>query len=266
MPEFTLQTTFLRRSRGSTRMSNWEPPRYAPRSRDENLAPLLPRAGRLSASSHSEDGPETQPRAKGEERRPKMTRGATRDGATDVGRPAHAIVLAAGSGERLRPVTERWLGEHRPKQYCTFVGTRSMLQHTLDRVKTVVPQRNIVTVIAQEHERYLASAVPAPFPGTLVRQPVEPRHRRRRLSAARLRARARSRCDRHDLPVRPLHLSRGPLPPVRDGQLSPVPRPRGLAAPARACRRPRSRPTTDGSRRLRRCPARRSLRCDRSSG
>ena len=100
-----------------------------------------------------------------------MTRGATRDGAPGAGRPAHAIVLAAGSGERLRPVTERWLGEHRPKQYCTFVGTRSMLQHTLDRVKTVVPQRNIVTVIAQEHERYLASAVPAPFPGTLIRQP-----------------------------------------------------------------------------------------------
>ncbi|HEX2465430.1 MAG TPA: sugar phosphate nucleotidyltransferase [Thermoanaerobaculia bacterium] len=100
-----------------------------------------------------------------------MTRGATRDGATGARRPAHAIVLAAGSGERLRPVTERWLGERRPKQYCTFVGTRSMLQHTLDRVKTVVPRRNIVTVIAEEHERYLASAVPAPFPGTLVRQP-----------------------------------------------------------------------------------------------
>jgi mannose-1-phosphate guanylyltransferase len=100
-----------------------------------------------------------------------MTRGAIREGATDIRRPAHAIVLAGGSGERLRPVTERWLGEYRPKQYCTFVGTRSMLQHTLDRVKTVVPQRNIVTVIAAEHERYLASAVPAPFPGTLVRQP-----------------------------------------------------------------------------------------------
>jgi mannose-1-phosphate guanylyltransferase len=83
----------------------------------------------------------------------------------------HAIVLAAGSGERLRPVTSRWFGEHRPKQYCTFVGTRSMLQHTLDRVKTVVPESNIVTVIAEEHERYLPSAVPAPFPGTLVRQP-----------------------------------------------------------------------------------------------
>jgi mannose-1-phosphate guanylyltransferase len=101
-----------------------------------------------------------------------MTRGATSHGAPDAGNLPHAIVLAAGSGERLRPVTERWLGEHRPKQYCTFVGTRSMLQHTLDRVKTVVPQSNIVTVVAREHERYLSAAVPPPFPGTLVRQPA----------------------------------------------------------------------------------------------
>jgi mannose-1-phosphate guanylyltransferase len=101
-----------------------------------------------------------------------MSRGASRPTSNDSRQLPHAIVLAAGSGERLRPVTERWLGEHRPKQYCTFVGTRSMLQHTLDRVKTVVPQANLVTVIAQEHERYLASAVSAPFPGRLVRQPA----------------------------------------------------------------------------------------------
>jgi mannose-1-phosphate guanylyltransferase len=100
-----------------------------------------------------------------------MHRGSTSHSAAGMGTLPHAIVLAGGSGERLRPVTERWLGEHRPKQYCTFIGTRSMLQHTLDRVKTVVPQGNIVTVIAEEHERFLAAAVPEPFPGRLVRQP-----------------------------------------------------------------------------------------------
>jgi mannose-1-phosphate guanylyltransferase len=36
-------------------------------------------------------------------------------------------------GERLRPFVQRWLGRHKPKQYCTFIGTRSMFQHTLDR-------------------------------------------------------------------------------------------------------------------------------------
>jgi len=98
-----------------------------------------------------------------------MSRDATLNG---PGSLPHAIVLAGGSGERLRPVTERWLGEHRPKQYCTFVGTRSMLQHTLDRVKTVVPHGNILTVVAEEHERFLPAALPEPVPGALVRQPL----------------------------------------------------------------------------------------------
>jgi mannose-1-phosphate guanylyltransferase len=102
-----------------------------------------------------------------------MSRGPTPRQAPGIASLPHAIVLAGGSGERLRPVTERWLGEHRPKQYCTFVGNRSMLQHTLDRVKAVVPQGNIVTVVAEEHERYLPGAVADPFPGRLVCQPMD---------------------------------------------------------------------------------------------
>lgn len=44
-----------------------------------------------------------------------------------------SIILAGGNGERLRPMVQSWLGQPRPKQYCTFLGTRSMLEHTLDR-------------------------------------------------------------------------------------------------------------------------------------
>jgi mannose-1-phosphate guanylyltransferase len=40
-----------------------------------------------------------------------------------------SLVLAGGSGERLKPMIQKWLGRDRPKQYCVFVGTRSMFEH-----------------------------------------------------------------------------------------------------------------------------------------
>jgi len=66
-----------------------------------------------------------------------------------------AIVLAAGEGERVRALVERRLGRHVPKQYCTFVGTRSMLEHTLDRASRICPANRIVTVIARAHQPIL---------------------------------------------------------------------------------------------------------------
>ena len=64
-----------------------------------------------------------------------------------------SIVLAGGEGERLKPLVQRWLGRHKPKQYCTFIGTRSMLQHTLDRSDRIVAPEQRVTVIAREHQQ-----------------------------------------------------------------------------------------------------------------
>ena len=62
-----------------------------------------------------------------------------------------SIVLAGGEGERVRPLVESWLGRHRPKQYCTFVGTRSMLQHTLHRAAQLTTSDRMVTVVAHGH-------------------------------------------------------------------------------------------------------------------
>jgi mannose-1-phosphate guanylyltransferase len=62
-----------------------------------------------------------------------------------------SIVLAGGEGRRLGPLTQQWLGRHRPKQYCTFTGTRSMLQHTLDRAERLTAPERKVTVIARTH-------------------------------------------------------------------------------------------------------------------
>ena len=64
-----------------------------------------------------------------------------------------SIVLAAGEGERLKPFVRQWLGYEKPKQYCTFVGTRSMLQHTLDRADEITVPQHKVTIVAQDHRR-----------------------------------------------------------------------------------------------------------------
>ena len=58
-----------------------------------------------------------------------------------------SIILAGGEGQRTQSMIEQWLGYHKPKQFCTFVGTRSMLQHTWDRAdRLTLPQQKITVV------------------------------------------------------------------------------------------------------------------------
>ncbi len=82
-----------------------------------------------------------------------------------------ALVLAGGNGLRLRDGIRSWLGEDRPKQYCAFTGTRSMLQHTLDRACRLVPPERVVTVIARDHRRFLQQALDRPRDGIWIDQP-----------------------------------------------------------------------------------------------
>lgn len=65
-----------------------------------------------------------------------------------------AIVLAGGEGTRIRPLIKCWLGTAVPKQYCTFCGTRSMIEHTLDRAASLVDQEQILTVIGTGHRQF----------------------------------------------------------------------------------------------------------------
>ena len=52
------------------------------------------------------------------------------------GTPPWAIVLAGSDGARLRPLAEYVHGDHRPTPYAAFLGSKSLLQQTLDRVAT----------------------------------------------------------------------------------------------------------------------------------
>lgn len=62
-----------------------------------------------------------------------------------------SIVLAGGEGIRMQPVIKRWLGRSVPKQYCRFIGTRSLFQHTLDRTMQVASPARTVVVVGRGH-------------------------------------------------------------------------------------------------------------------
>jgi len=84
-----------------------------------------------------------------------------------------ATVLAGGESERMQPLIRSWLGYDRPKQYCAFLGDRSMLRHTLDRVREVVPPEQTMTVINGGHRWFLDQALSGLTPGRLFEQPVD---------------------------------------------------------------------------------------------
>jgi mannose-1-phosphate guanylyltransferase len=83
-----------------------------------------------------------------------------------------SIVLAGGEGERVQPLVQRWLGHPKPKQYCTFVGTRSLLQHTLDRADRLTAADQKMIVIGRSHG-WQAWPQLGPRPsGTVILQPA----------------------------------------------------------------------------------------------
>jgi mannose-1-phosphate guanylyltransferase len=62
------------------------------------------------------------------------------------------IVLAAGDGTRLRPLTRALHGEDRPKQFAFIEEGRSLLQSTLARAAQWSPPHQTVVVVSESHE------------------------------------------------------------------------------------------------------------------
>jgi len=83
-----------------------------------------------------------------------------------------SIILAAGEGDGLQPMVQRWLGRQKPKQYCAFTGSRSMLQHTLDRADQVSDPEHKVTVGARAHRWEALAQVAQSKAGKLILQPA----------------------------------------------------------------------------------------------
>jgi mannose-1-phosphate guanylyltransferase len=82
-----------------------------------------------------------------------------------------AIVLAAGEGQRLAPVTRMLYGHPLPKQFAALDGARTLLQSTLDRVRDEIPKARTVVVVAKDQQELAAEQL-AEYPGVqMVCQP-----------------------------------------------------------------------------------------------
>ncbi|MEX0828838.1 MAG: sugar phosphate nucleotidyltransferase [Nitrospirales bacterium] len=78
-----------------------------------------------------------------------------------------SIILAGGSGNRMQPFIGQWLGQNIPKQYCSFIGERSLFQHTLERTGQFHQPEQTIAVISQA-DKEIASLQMAPYPGGAV--------------------------------------------------------------------------------------------------
>jgi len=68
--------------------------------------------------------------------------------------PPWALVLAAGEGSRVRDITrDRW-GHCAPKQFTSAGGGVTLLGATLRRARRIAPRKQIVTIVAAQHERW----------------------------------------------------------------------------------------------------------------
>jgi mannose-1-phosphate guanylyltransferase len=109
------------------------------------FSPIASEIASPSGRSCCVEAPSLQPRSEGFSSLPFMS-------------PVHprrcGIVLAAGDGSRLRPLVQRLHGKPLPKQYVSFVGTRSMLEHTFSRAERVIPPQRLFTVVARDHLRH----------------------------------------------------------------------------------------------------------------
>ncbi len=82
-----------------------------------------------------------------------------------------SIVLAGGDGTRTAEFIRQWLGHEKPKQYCTFVGTRSMFQHTLDRAVKLTPWERVAVVAARHHQHEVWAQLDRRPAGMVLLQP-----------------------------------------------------------------------------------------------
>ena len=70
------------------------------------------------------------------------------------GKDRWGVILAGGDGTRLQSLTRVISGDDRPKQFCAFQGSTTLLDQTRQRIALSVPNKYTLTVVTQTHEHF----------------------------------------------------------------------------------------------------------------
>ncbi|MGB0909006.1 MAG: hypothetical protein ACPGYT_01480 [Nitrospirales bacterium] len=88
--------------------------------------------------------------------------------------PLWSIILTGKEKSQARPLFEPRLGYNKPAPFCTFVGSRSMLQHTWDRADQLSHPNSKITVAEKTYLHEICTQLGGRVPGIIM---TEPRHR-----------------------------------------------------------------------------------------
>jgi mannose-1-phosphate guanylyltransferase len=79
----------------------------------------------------------------------------------------YAVIMAGGVGSRLWPRSRLAT----PKQFLDLLGSRTMLQETVDRIEPLIPLDRVLVVAGEDHETTVRSQVPGLPPENMITEP-----------------------------------------------------------------------------------------------
>jgi mannose-1-phosphate guanylyltransferase len=80
----------------------------------------------------------------------------------------HAVLMAGGSGTRLWPLSRK----SSPKQFRQFIGERTLIQQTYDRIAKNVEAANIWVVTSEDYAELVRTQLPQVNPERIITEPV----------------------------------------------------------------------------------------------
>jgi mannose-1-phosphate guanylyltransferase len=81
------------------------------------------------------------------------------------------VILAGGDGTRLKSLTRKIAGDERPKQFCSVLGKKTLLEETRTRAALELARQRTLYVVNRIHESYYAPILGNDPGSNLVVQP-----------------------------------------------------------------------------------------------